>query len=354
MILRQYFLKVLARCFISIFVIAFGLQFIFSVVAELSAVGHGHYHIWQALLVVLCETPVRVYALLPVILFLACIITLGQLSASQEMLVCRLGGLTAWGVARFVLYAAAMITLLFTVMGELFAPALHAYGSEYRQQLVQGSRGGAKTGGHWFRNQRYFVFVQAEETPTLLKGISWFYWHDKTNTLELAGQAASAMKDGDAWQCEDVTLFHHKQNGIQTERAITWRLPIQLDLLSWSRDKDSVQQLNLVSLWHYWHQRAKMGGNVWRLASAFWMRIFQPLMCLVLALLTVPFSIRFVRRLSSATRLVIGVAVGFLFYMIDQFLSAFSIVLMWSPFWVAVLPIACFAAFAAVKIQQEE
>jgi lipopolysaccharide export system permease protein len=65
-------------------------------------------------------------------------------------------------------------------------------------------------------------------------------------------------------------------------------------------------------------------------------------------LIAIPFVIRSSRSLPMGVRVLFGISVGFVFYILNAFLSQFSIVYQFSPMWAAITPTLLFALLGYV------
>jgi lipopolysaccharide export system permease protein len=81
---------------------------------------------------------------------------------------------------------------------------------------------------------------------------------------------------------------------------------------------------------------------------AFWHRILQPLATLVMMLLAVPFAFGQLRSTTRSLRLLVGILLGFGFYILNEFFGPISIVYQFPPVLAASLPMLVFAALGIV------
>jgi len=86
----------------------------------------------------------------------------------------------------------------------------------------------------------------------------------------------------------------------------------------------------------------------------FWKRIFQPLSTLVMILLALPFVLRSSRSVSMGWRVLLGISIGFIFYILNAFVGQFSVVFQFYPLLAALTPSLLCAAlgiFLALKLR---
>lgn len=84
-----------------------------------------------------------------------------------------------------------------------------------------------------------------------------------------------------------------------------------------------------------------MSASTFKLA--FWQRLVQPFAALVMIMLAIPFIFGPLRSVTMGLRIVTGAAVGFAFYLLNQFFGPFCLVYQIPVFLGAILPTLFFA-----------
>ncbi len=85
---------------------------------------------------------------------------------------------------------------------------------------------------------------------------------------------------------------------------------------------------------------------------SYWQRVLQPLASLVMMFLAIPFVFGPLRSVTTSLRLLMGIIVGFAFYITNQLFPPLSQVLNFPPYLAAVLPILIFAGFGVFLLRR--
>ena len=121
-------------------------------------------------------------------------------------------------------------------------------------------------------------------------------------------------------------------------------LQVQMQLAS------TEQTLN--NLWRVIHYRHTIGLGVSQFVFALSQRILQPITTLVMILLAVPFVFGSFRSTTMGVRILMGVFIGFIFYMLNQLFGPITLVYQVPPILAAMLPTMLFLALASVLLMR--
>ncbi len=188
--------------------------------------------------------------------------------------------------------------------------------------------------GLWIHQGNSFVHIQKVVSKDEVKNVTRFDF-DKTNHLLEALQAKQAVLVKGAWQLENISGTRitptHSEAFSKSELPLGFSFEPQL--LQKKMQTDALQQ-SIVSLWKNINYRQASGLTTQNLESAFWQRLMQPLTTIVMICLGIPFIFGSLRSASMSSRILTGIIVGFIFYVINQFLGPFTMVYQW-PAWIA-------------------
>ena len=84
--------------------------------------------------------------------------------------------------------------------------------------------------------------------------------------------------------------------------------------------------LSISGLYHYISFLRETGQDVSRFELTFWRKIFQPVSVGVMMLLALSFIFGSLRSVTAGARIVTGICVGFLFYVVNEILGQTSVV----------------------------
>ncbi len=328
-----------------VLLVLLGMQIFIGFIAQLGSIGHGNYGVFSALLYVIETLPKNVYSFFPMVGLLGSLLGLGYLASNSELIVLRASGMSLARITWSVLQAAIFMLIIMTVIGEFIAP--YANHTAITQKAVAESGGAAvKTiRGLWMRRRNDFIHINEVRPGKHLQGISQYMIGDD-HRLQQASYASSAIYQNDTWVLNNIVQTKFNGNKVSTQKISQepWAIKIDPNLLHFSMiDPNAMSLVRLQELLHFQRIHGLEEGNY---ALVFWQRIFQPLATIVMIFLAIPFIFGPLRSSAMGSRILIGIVVGFVFYLLNQFFGPFSVVYQISPFVGALAPILLFCIIA--------
>jgi lipopolysaccharide export system permease protein len=347
-ILQRYIAKTLMTYTALVVLIVIGLSFFIQIVTELRDIGSGDYGLGQALVFTFLRLPYNLYQFSPMLILLGGIVGLGLLASQQELMVMRTSGVSVRSLMKSVAITATILIVIATLFGELFAPQANYEASKFKDSAQNGGQAIATASGVWIHEGNNFLHIDRVVGHRHLEGVTR-YEFDATHHL-LASYFASIMdfKDG-KWQVQDgvKTTFQNDQTSSQEMVTGTWEgLTLNPNLLNVGVVEP--EEMSLPKLAKYSNHLTKNGLQATQFQFEFWKRIFQPLASLVMMLLAVPFVLSAPRSVTMGWRMLLGVMIGFTFYILNAFLGQLSVVYQLSPLIAAIFPTLLFIVLGYV------
>ena len=128
----------------------------FNVVGD---IGKGNFTVLKALGYVLMQLPFDVYQFFPMAGFLGCLIGLGRLATTSELVVMRASGVSVLGITASVIKAAILMLIVVTFVGEYIAPKLQNYSEKLKAAAMGSQNTYTGSSGVWLRNKNDFLHV---------------------------------------------------------------------------------------------------------------------------------------------------------------------------------------------------
>lgn len=327
-----------------------GLIASFALVEEL-AEDHSAYGLGAAAWYVFLTLPRRVYEILPYVLFLGALISLGRLAVQSELVALRAAGVPVRRLAGALAWPVGLAWLLGAAVGEWAAPATEAEAEAYKARILRGSQFMELKGGHWYREGPLYMHVQALDDSGGLLGVRQ-YWLNEDGGLQRIRQAQRAEYQGANPEGGGRWLL---RNGVQTQ-LIEGRAKVDaFGQLAWTGRLDpallneralvDAGKLSLNDLLRQIRYLEREGLDAGGQHLAFWSKCLQPAAILGLAMLAMAFVLGPLREVGAGVRVSVGVIVGLCFkYLQDLFAPMSAVYELPAPLAVG-LPIAlCWAA----------
>ncbi len=319
------------------------LEGLFIFLGEIGAIGRGDYTLADALMFVLLTLPVRAYQSFPMAALIGSLLGLGSLAAQFELNAFRLAGCSPARLTRSVLQAGMVMLLAVVVVGEGWAPASQQLARQLRTSAIFDQVIMQRDAGFWVHNGRRLIQVRRSEADGSLSGLV-IYDIDATPRLMSASRAARAHFVQGQWHLEDIqgSHFHNRRIDVQHIQQSVWPSLIDPQLARLlSRD---AQTLSLPELGQYIDYLQQNGTDVALYRLNYWRRWATPLAAIAMLFLAVGFVLGPVGRLSMGQRILVGVAVGLAFKLVNE-ITAHAGLVYGVPPW-----LSAFAPSAAVII----
>jgi len=342
-ILDRYLAK---QVILSILVVALallGFDLFFNLVHELKVVGKLQYTLLTALAYLALTIPTRVYAMFPWSALIGTLICLGALANHSELVVMRT---SAWSVARIawsVIKAALILTTVVVFLGEGIAPTAERLAQNKRTLALSGGQTIQTAYGLWVRQGHDFIHVQTVRGNGELIGVTR-YQFTPDRKLKAAIFAESAIQEGKYWRLNQVrgTEFQADKTHVFHENEQIINNLLEPEILETAMIKHP-ERLSIPALWRTIQHRQKNELSTQNYQLALWSKIFQPLVIIMMVVLAVPFVFGPLRSGSQGLRVVVGIAVAFLFHTLNGLFSPLAIVYQFPPLLAVLFPILVFS-----------
>ncbi len=322
------------------------LFFFFDLVDELRYVGK-NYELVYALLYVALSIPQHLYELLPITVLIGTIFVMARLAQTSEFTIMRTSGLGPWRALSTLLTLGMAFVVLTFVIGDYISPV-----SEKAAQLVKAKRvGQISTGitGAWLKERQgdhsFAVNVRAIDTQGEMRNVRVFEFDNK-------GFAASTLQaerghfdpKNEAWVLDNVkrSVFERSASGEELRVART-----EVPTLSWpTRITSSMvaaavlkpDKMSTLELFQYIRHLEANSQTTQRYEIEFWRKVFYPLSCLVMVVLSLPFAYLHFRSGGIAGYVFGGVMAGISFFLLNNVFGFAGNLQNWSPMLTAAAP----------------
>lgn len=311
--------------------------------------------------------PRRLYEILPFACLIGCLIGLGILANSSELVVMRAAGISVKRITWMVLKPLSLFIILGVVLGEFVTPYTDQVAESRRAMALGKATAETRKGSMWNREGNEFMRINAVLPNGVLYGVTRFKFDDQRNLVE-ASFTQQAIYQGGYWQEEGIaiTYFEPQEAGAQdvsSEDATTesidkasvtplapafrprseqlpsrrWETPLSPGLLNiLVADPEA---LSLQSLWYYINYLKDQNLINSDYNLAFWQKLFQPLATASLVLIAISFIFGPLREVTMGQRIFTGVVFGVVFRLVQDLLGPSSVVFGFAPIIAVLVPI---------------
>lgn len=344
-ILDLYIARIIASTTFLTLAVFVSLSGIIKFVEQMKYVGRGSYDLSHAALYVLYAIPRDIELFFPMAALIGGLIGIGMLASNSELVVMQASGLSRLDIIRSVMKAASVLIVISMIVGEFLAPEGEAAARQVKAQAISGGSLISSSGGTWAKDGDYFVHIQEVEDTGSLNTVQIYRFNDELK-LDSWLSADSARYENNAWQLIDVVeTFVENEQIVSRESAIKeWVSSLTPDKLGVVTVKP--ESLSIRGLIDYLDYLDANDQDPSRYKLAFWRKIVQPVTVAVMLLLALSFIFGPLRSVSMGARIMMGVATGIGFFIVNEVLGSMSLVYQLPAMFGAVMPSILFTAIA--------
>lgn len=304
---------------------------------ELKDLGNG-YGLKQIFYYLALTSPSVFYELVPASALLGSLFILGAMGNNRELIAMRAAGLSVFGIIRAVMLAGAVLVVISILIGEFVAPVTQQMAQMVRissrnEQVIMNAKYGL-----WLREDKKFINVRQIVDNGNLADISIYELNDQQHLHQTmhADQAVYLGKQQWSLKNTKTSEISTQQMGISAQDNQLWKSSIAPDLLKIVVVKPN--NLSIIDLFSYVNYLKKNHQKSHVFELAFWGRVVNPLVTLVMLFLSAPFVIGVKRGVSVGERMMIGVVIGMGFNIIDKIVGHIGLIYDLSPPLMAFIP----------------
>lgn len=265
----------------------------------------------------------------------------------------RSAGVSITSIIYAVMRVGIWLALISLVIGELVAPVANRTAREFKSTTKDNHVAFWSIYGFWTRDGRSFVNIRQIEDRTKLRDITIFDLDfDKGLDSIRHAEMANYIKRAKNWQLSDVknTVIRHDQVIVNESKTNVWESVINPDLLNVVIV--NAGNLSILDLHRYIRYLQENGQQSHKFELAFWQRVIDPFITMVMLLVAVPFVMNVSRSVPMGQRMLLGIVVGLAFVLFDRTMGHLGLVYHFEPAIAAILPGAVFLVSTVVVIRR--
>ncbi|PWW46347.1 LPS export ABC transporter permease LptG [Melaminivora alkalimesophila] len=331
------------------------LLFFFDLVDELRWVGRGGYQLSHALVYVALSAPQHLYELLPITVLIGTIFVMARLAQSSEFTILRTSGLGPWRTLGTLLTLGAAFAGLTFVLGDYVTPGTERAAKLFSaRQLGQISTGAT---GAWLKERAgehsRAINVRALGTDGQMRGVRVFEFDGEGRVSStLAAQAGHFDAERGAWRLAQVQRSRFERapdgEGLSVRREalpeLVWPTTLTSEMVAAAVLKPD--KMATVDLFRFIRHLEANAQSAQRYEIEFWRKVFYPLSCLVMVVLSLPFAYLHFRSGGIAGYVFGGVMAGISFFLLNNLFGFAGNLQQWSPWLTAAAPGLIYSALS--------
>jgi lipopolysaccharide export system permease protein len=338
MIIDRYIARVILNGTLMTLMV-FGALFAFmDFVRSLDSVGTHNYGMPQALLYVLLNLPQRLYQIFPSSMLVGGLLSLGSLASNSELVVMRAAGISIARIVRATLQAGFILVVIVVLLGEFVAPIAVSKAKSLQAQWLNERVLLSYGKDIWSKDGNSFVHIGNVLPDAQLRDVSVYDLNQQRELVRTTHADQVQYNDGQ-WYMTGVVQSHVSTKGVIVTRSqhVTRPAMVRPELFEvLALEPSDMSASELLDYSGYLNQN-DLESDSFRLA--FWVKVFTPLTCMGMLLLTIPLVLSSSARSGGVgQRIMIGVLVGVGFFIFNRAFSQFGIIYGLYPVLSAALP----------------
>ena len=358
----RYITKTLLSYTIIVLVVWVSIYSFFNFLSELNSVGKSGYTILSAFTYIIFQLPEIVYKQASPIILLGCILGMGHLATTGQLLIFRVSGASILKITLLTLKNSFIFVLFFICIGEFLAPISSSFAESGKSNAMENSSRSINQKGFWIRDGDNFINVKRNIDGTLFSGVT-IIEVNSANKIERVTKSDHAIFDGDSLnmkctketeECPSSKIFSIDESNIFDKISLKERNSYNKKV---SFDKDLIDSLKKepkdLTTWTIIKQIQFLSDNKLRsgiFEVELYKRLIMPLTLIAMILLAMMFIFGSSRDVSLGKKIFFGVALGLSFEMLTRIASAMTLSLHFSPLISAILPSTLVVIISAILL----
>lgn len=347
--LTIYIAKRIIISILAVTLVVMSLEFFVSFISQVADIGKQDYTFAKSLLFSICQVPLQLYIIFPMVGFLGGLLALDRLALDSELVVMRSVGYSKFRVSLAVMLGALMVLVLVTVMGEVLAPRSVAFAEKVRQIALH-SRSQLPSDA-WLKYDNRIVNIAKVKSAAEIADVTIFDFYP-SHRLKRAAFAKYGRLESGRWVLSDVNILDLQTKQLRQLHTRSMPLGLYFSPSISTKARGEAMTQSVWSIWRVIGYLKEVGLSSREYQFQFWTRVFRPFSIVLMIALGVPFAFGQVRQASRGRRVALGVMLGFAFYMLNQIFGPLTLILQISPFFAAAAPSLLFAALYVLMMRR--
>jgi len=337
----RYIAKTLLNYTIIVLVVWTSIYSFFNFLAELNSVGKDGYTVLSAFTYIILQLPEVAYKQASPIILLGCILGMGHLATTGQLLIFRVSGASILKITLLTLKISLILVLFFICIGEFLAPISSNLAKSSKSNATGGSSASFNQEGFWIRDGDNFINVKKNIDGTLFSGITVIEVNS-SNMIERVIKSENALFDGNSLDMSGSEIFSINESSSFDRISLKERNSYEKTV---SFDQDLISSLKKepedLSTWTLFKQIRFLSDNKLRsgvFEVELYKRLIQPVTLIAMILVAMLFIFGSTRDVTLGRKIFFGVALGLSFEMLSRVASAMALSLDFSPLLSSILP----------------
>ena len=343
-VLNRYIIKSISLGLVLSVSMFLTLTILLDFIKQVNWIGTGDFTVGSAIFYILLTVPSLVFDYFPVSGVVGLMLGLGALAANSELVVIQ-----SYGVSRIKLAAIVVLTFFIwlvplMLMGEYVVPPAKLMAESYRSTKMSNDIGLGLNSGVWLRDGNVIFNAtpignayDIKNDNIEMNNVTVYELDDKLQVVKVS-KAQKAKHSNGSWELSGLEVTDFTEFGVKTQviDKQVWPSRIKPEILSITHSRP--KYLSIRDILKYKNFKNNNDHVPAKYDIALWSKISFPLLVLAIALSGLPFVFGLLRSGGFGQRLLIGIMLGVILYLMNRMFLNVGEVFHIHPFVVSVLP----------------
>ncbi|WP_154222416.1 LPS export ABC transporter permease LptG [Marinicella rhabdoformis] len=338
-LITRYLFKSISAALLLAVLILLSIDVLFALIKELNDISSA-YTLGDVFFYVALTIPSKIYELFPVSAVLSVVVGLGALAAGSELVVLMSSGFSKIKIAVVALLSIGFWLALVLWLGEFVAPAGEQMAQDFRNHKISQGKSISTSKAIWLKDGD--VVLKTKQMRS--KGDGGYELEDVTvfelvdKKLKRVSKAEKATYKNEQWTLENIQISKFEVAGVDLDKKsdMKWSSRIEPEILNISSTRPKYLSLRDIKKYQQFTAQNESMQSAYHIA--WWSKWSFPLLVIATAMCGVVMLFGQVRSGGMAQRLVVGIVIGIVIYLLNKTLLNYGEVYHVHPFWVAMLP----------------
>jgi len=337
----RYIAKTLLSSTMVVLVVWLSIYSFFSFLSELNSVEQQGYTIFSAFKYVLFQLPEVAYNQASPVILMGCILGMGHLATTSQLLVFRVSGDSILKITSLTLKNALIYVILLIAMGEFIAPISSNFAENIRSNALGKGSISINESGFWIRDGDNFINAQKNIDGKLFTGITVIEVNT-SNKIETVIKSENALFDLNSLDMNNVDIFSIEDSSLfdnissKERKSYSKFVSFDQDLInSFEKNPKDLKIWTLVKQIQFLSDN-KLRSGIFEVEL--YKRLIRPITLIAMILLAMLFIFGSARDVTIGRKIFFGAALGLSFEMLSRVTSAMALSFDINPLISSILP----------------
>ena len=336
----RYINKTLRNYTLVVLLIWLSIYSFFNFLGELNSIGQFDYTVLEAFKYIILQMPEVVYKQASPIILLGCVLGMGYLSTTNQLVVLQVSGNSVLKLTALTVRTALIFVFMIIAFGEYIAPIASEEAEKGRTKALGQSFASQNQEGFWIREGGNYLNVEKNIDGNHFVGVTII--EVKSNKITSVVKSEDATFDGKSLKMDNTDIFSINDSTDIDEISLKERnsynkiVSFDQDLInSLKKEPDELTTRNIYKQIQFLSDN-KLNSGIYKVEL--YKRAIKPITLVAMILLAMLFVFGSTRDVSLGRKIFFGVSLGLSFEMLSRIGGAMALSLDFNPMISAVLP----------------